>query len=132
MQSFVATAAARCELAIVSGALRAEIDAVLGAIRLARFFDEIVSAEDVRAGKPDPAGYRLAVERLRARRIGDLQPAECLAVEDTPKGIEAARAAGVRVLALPHTVAAGELVAADVVLEGYNRVVWSEIAALFV
>ena len=128
--SFVAAAAARCELAIVSGALRGEIETVLADIGLSRFFDVIVAAQDVRAGKPDPQGYRLAVERLTTR-IAGLQPSECLAVEDTPKGIEAARAAGLRVLALPHTVGADELAAADRVVAEYDRVAWREIDALF-
>jgi beta-phosphoglucomutase len=131
VQSFVAVAAGRAALAVVSGALRAEITAVLERIRLASFFDVVISAEDVRAGKPDPEGYRLALERLRARRMAGLLPSECLAVEDTPKGIEAARGAGLRVLALPHTVGADELAAADSVVAGYDRIVWSQIDALF-
>lgn len=69
----------------------------------------LVTAEDVAAGKPDPAGYLEA-----ARRLG-LPPADCLVVEDAPAGVQAALAAGMRVVALPTTHPAEELAAATLV-----------------
>lgn len=54
----------------------------------------LITAEDVSAGKPDPAGYLLAAARLGAG------PRRCLVVEDSAAGIEAGRAAGARVAAL--------------------------------
>jgi len=131
VRDFVAMAAARAPLAIVSGALRHEIVGVLERAGLERFFPLIVSAEDVAAGKPDPQGYRLAVERLRARTLADLEASQCLAIEDTPKGIAAARAAGMRVIALPHTVQADALICADRVYRSYDQISWSELEALF-
>ena len=62
----LALRAAGARLAIVSGARRAEIDAVLDASSLRDCFDAIVAAEDVTRGKPDPEGYRLARARLDA------------------------------------------------------------------
>ena len=61
VRDFVATAAARAPLAIVSGALRPEIAGVLERAGLDRFFASIVSVEDVPAGKPDPRRARLYV-----------------------------------------------------------------------
>ncbi|HXU01701.1 MAG TPA: HAD family phosphatase, partial [Polyangia bacterium] len=58
--------AAGARLAIVSGARRAEIDAVLDGTALRDCFDTVVAAEDVARGKPDPEGYRLARARLEA------------------------------------------------------------------
>ena len=69
----------------------------------------LVTAEDVAAGKPDPEGYLEA-----ARRLGRL-PADCLVIEDAPAGVEAALAAGMRVVALPTTHPAEELAAATLV-----------------
>lgn len=69
----------------------------------------LVTAEDVAAGKPDPAGYLEA-----ARRLG-LPPADCLVVEDAPAGVQAALAAGMRVVGLPTTHPAEELAAATLV-----------------
>jgi mannitol-1-/sugar-/sorbitol-6-phosphatase len=57
----------------------------------------IVAAEDVAHGKPDPQGYLAA-----ARRLG-VPPASCLVVEDAPAGVAAARAAGMRVVAVATT-----------------------------
>lgn len=69
----------------------------------------MVSADDVARGKPDPDGYLAA-----ARRLG-VRPAECLVVEDAPAGIDAARRAGMRVVALTTTHAVAALSAADVI-----------------
>jgi len=69
----------------------------------------LVTADDVAAGKPDPEGYLEA-----ARRLG-LTPAECLVLEDAPAGVQAALAAGMRVVGLPTTHPAEELAAATLV-----------------
>ncbi|ABA75266.1 HAD family hydrolase [Pseudomonas fluorescens] len=57
----------------------------------------MITAEDVTAGKPDPAGYRLA-----ARRLG-LEPADCLIFEDATVGIQAAEAAGAPLMIITTT-----------------------------
>lgn len=78
------------QLAIVSGALRREIEMVLDLTGLRPHFAEIVAAEDVSACKPDPQGYRRAVAAL------GLAPGRCVVVEDSLPGLAAARAAGLR------------------------------------
>jgi mannitol-1-/sugar-/sorbitol-6-phosphatase len=70
----------------------------------------LVSADDVRRGKPDPEGYLRAAELLGA------DPARCLAIEDAPAGIAAARAAGARVVAVATTHDPHELGEADLVI----------------
>jgi sugar-phosphatase len=75
----------------------------------------VVTASDVRIGKPDPAPYLMA-----ARRLG-VDPAQCLVIEDAPAGLIAARAAGCATLAVTTTHDAGAL-AADVVVTGLNDV----------
>jgi len=76
----------------------------------------LVTADDVPRGKPDPAPYLLAAERL------GLPPERCLAVEDAPAGIASARAAGCQVLAVTGTAAAEELAAAVLTVDGLDRV----------
>jgi HAD superfamily hydrolase (TIGR01509 family) len=86
------------QLAIVSGALRSEIDLVLELAGLRPHFAEIIAAEDVAACKPDPQGFN------RAREMLELAPRRCVVVEDSIPGLTAARAAGLRcaVLATSH------------------------------
>jgi beta-phosphoglucomutase-like phosphatase (HAD superfamily) len=63
--------------------------------------------------------------------VARLHPRQCLVVEDAPRGIDAARAAGMRVVALPHTCPAAALAAADRVYGSYDDVVWSDLASLY-
>jgi sugar-phosphatase len=70
----------------------------------------LVTAEDVEKGKPDPAPY------LKGAALLGFAPKECLVVEDAPAGIEAAHAAGMRVVALPSTYPADELSHADAIV----------------
>jgi beta-phosphoglucomutase len=131
VEEFLAAAATRAALAIVSGALRNEIAAVLARSGLERYFPVIVAAGDVRAGKPDPEGYRLAVARLREASLPELDARQCLAFEDAPKGIAAARAAGIRVVALPHSLPAEALGDADRLYPSFSAVDWHALEGLF-
>lgn len=70
----------------------------------------LVTADDVERGKPAPDSYLLAAERL------GVDPADCVAVEDAPAGVESARAAGARVIAVASTNGPDVLSRADVVL----------------
>jgi mannitol-1-/sugar-/sorbitol-6-/2-deoxyglucose-6-phosphatase len=70
---------------------------VLQRLDISRYFEAVVSADDVERGKPDPDIYLLA-----ARRLG-VEPGECLAFEDSVTGARAARAAGMRVVAIPSS-----------------------------
>jgi HAD superfamily hydrolase (TIGR01509 family) len=96
----------RRRLAVVSGTWRANVDTVLQAAGLASAFELIIAKEDVAAVKPAPDCYRLALERL------GLEPSQAIALEDSPTGLMAARAAGVRVLAVGHRRPPGEWVGA--------------------
>ena len=127
---FVRGAASRVPLAIASGALRHEIELILGQAGLAECFAAIVSAEDVRDGKPSPEAFLLALERLRGR-TPDLAPAGCLVIEDSQPGLEAARRAGMRCVALTTSHPAAALVGADLVAGSLEEVGWDALVALF-
>jgi beta-phosphoglucomutase len=100
---FIARVRRQVPLAIASGATRRDIGLILGPLGLAECFDPIITADQVKRSKPDPQTYALAVAGL-ARRRPDLalDPAQCLAIEDTPAGLESARAAGLWTLAITH------------------------------
>jgi HAD superfamily hydrolase (TIGR01509 family) len=97
------------QLAIVSGALRREIELVLKLSGLAPHFAEIVAAEDVTACKPDPQGFN------RAREALAVPAARCVVIEDSLPGLAAARAAGLRCAMLSTSHAGDSLAAGDMV-----------------
>jgi HAD superfamily hydrolase (TIGR01509 family) len=88
--------AARWPLALASSSNRELIDLVLELTGLAKFFRVTVSSEEVPRGKPEPDVYLEA-----ARRLG-IAAERCAAVEDSENGIRSAKAAGMRVLAIPN------------------------------
>ena len=116
--AFVRGAAAEVPIAIASGALRHEIDEIITAAGLADLFPVIVAAGDTPQGKPSPAPYLLAVERLRRHSGRDLDPQRCVAIEDSRWGIESARGAGLRCVGVTNSYAAAELPGAELVVGG--------------
>jgi beta-phosphoglucomutase len=102
--------------AIGSGALRDEIRLILKVSQLDGCFDEIVSADDVARGKPDPEIFLEACERLATRAKPGLTPADCLVIEDSIGGIEAGRRAGMKTVAVTNSYAAHEFEHADLVV----------------
>ncbi|MDX6614029.1 MAG: beta-phosphoglucomutase [Blastocatellia bacterium] len=111
--TFLKMAARSFDLGLVSMAERVEVDYVLERAGVQKLFDVVVSAGDVSACKPDPACYRLALERLngrrRERRELPLLAHECLVIEDSPPGIRAGRAAGMRTIGVTNTVSENQL-----------------------
>lgn len=85
-------------MAIVSNSERWRLDALLAAAGIADRFEVEVTADDVSHPKPDPDIY------LEAARLLGAAPERCLAVEDSPTGVSAARAAGMRVVAVDRGV----------------------------
>jgi beta-phosphoglucomutase len=97
--------------AVASAAPRANIDAVLEALSATHLFQSIVSAEDVRRGKPDPEVYLTAASRVA------VPPDRCIVVEDAVAGIEGARRAGMKSIGVNHD---GKLLPADVVVQSLD------------
>lgn len=96
--------AAQLPMAVVTGAVHAEVELVLERLELTPHFSVIVAGDDIKTSKPDPEGYLLAVDRLN-QRFPDLklQPQECLVIEDTFSGITAAKQAGMQVVGVANT-----------------------------
>lgn len=109
--------AAGIRLAVASSSPRPAVEAVLGALGLASAFDVVVSGEEVTAGKPAPDIFRLAAERL------DVAPSQCLVIEDSPHGLEAARRAEMRTIALRTRYTSGQALRADVVIDSLEEIV---------
>lgn len=123
--SLIKAAARQYPLAICSGSFKAEIQRLLSQIAdedLTPYFKEIIGIEDVPVGKPDPTGYRLAAERLGAL------PEFCLAIEDSPAGIIAAKAAGMKVLAVISTHPEEKLTLADYCVKSLENLTPADLA----
>lgn len=111
----IRAAAARGPVGLCSGARRHEIEPILRRLDVLACFRTIVTADDVAVAKPDPAGYRLTAARLGC--TADRSPgAAPVAIEDTLKGVKAARAAGYRVVAVRHSLPEAVFDEADLVV----------------
>ena len=108
-------------MAICSGALLPEIEMILEGGRLRSFFEVIVSAEQVKKGKPDPEGFLLTLKKLNEKTSRTIMPNECIVVEDSHWGLEAARAAGMHSIAVTNSYDADKLTAADKIVMKLNE-----------
>ena len=104
-------------VAICSGALREEIEIAGRTVGALELVDVLVAARDVSRGKPDPEGYVLAVKLLGENRGRPVDPASTWVVEDTVAGVQAARGAGCRVLAVTNSYARDALAEADIIVD---------------
>jgi len=104
-------------LGVVSGALRHEVEPALEQAGIRAAIEVLVTAEDVDRSKPEPDGYRRALEELNRLPDGAdrlVHPHEVVAIEDSPAGVRAAAAAGLRTVALTEDGERG--VEADAIL----------------
>jgi HAD superfamily hydrolase (TIGR01509 family) len=102
---FVRKAEGRYRLAIASGAFRGEIKAILDEGGMRAAFPVIVSAQDVKNGKPHPEAFLTALAKLNAlyRKEKAIPPEACVVIEDSLHGLEGVRLAGMRSLAVTNT-----------------------------
>lgn len=119
--AFVQAAAARVPVAIASGALRHEIVEILQRARLDHLFPVIVASGDTPESKPSPEPYRLAFERLRTASAAGLDPARCVAIEDSRWGLESARGAGLRCVGVTTSYRAADLPGAELIVGGLGE-----------
>jgi len=103
------------KLAVASSSQRQWVQGHLERLELLEYFPVVASADDVEKVKPDPVLYRVAVERL------GVTPAAAMAIEDSVNGVRAAKAAGLRCVAVPNSVTKNlDFSMADEVLETLN------------
>ena len=109
-------------VAICSGALRAEIKLAAETVGALPHVIIIVAAEDVPRGKPDPACYNLTLERMTEAIGRPIAAGRSLAIEDSPVGIAAANAAGMKTLAVTNSYPPADLAAGNSVVESLEGI----------
>jgi beta-phosphoglucomutase len=124
VQTLVATLARRFPVALASGALRHEIEAILSTAGLLNHFAVIISAEDVNHGKPEPEIFLKALARINAQLESGLPivAGDCLVIEDSKEGIRGALRAGMKCLAVANSHPPELLKEANAVVQSLEEV----------
>ena len=120
----IARLSARFGLGIASGALKVEITSILTAAGLLSYFPVIVAADDVTECKPAPEPYLKAAAGL------GVSPSACVAIEDSPAGLAAAHAAGMRTIGVTTTSPRALLTDADLIVDGLHQISAETVAQL--
>jgi HAD superfamily hydrolase (TIGR01509 family) len=130
---FVMALSQRYPLAIASGARRHELEVLLEGAGIRRYFETVVSSDDVQNGKPDPESYVTALSRLNdsGKRSLPIKADECVVIEDSKEGIMSAHAAGMKCVAVATSFPAFELSVADLVVPAIAALKISQIEDLF-
>jgi beta-phosphoglucomutase-like phosphatase (HAD superfamily) len=108
-------------MAICSGALLTEVELILEEARLRHLFEVIVAAEQVKKGKPDPEGFLLSLQRLNESRENPITANQCIVIEDSHWGLEAAKAAGMHTIAVTNSYDAEQLSMAEKIVDRLNE-----------
>ena len=103
-------------IAIYSGALLPEIELILQQGRLRSFFEVIVSAEHVKRAKPHPEGFLLALQKLNEKKQPPITAGQCIVIEDSHWGLKAAKAAGMRTIAVTNSYDADQLTLGETIV----------------
>jgi len=110
----------RVRLAIASGAFRGEVKFALDKGGMRDAFPVMVTAQDVRNGKPHPEAFQSALAQINQKEPApspSIRPDECLVIEDSLHGIEGAKAAGMKCLAVTNSYPKEKLTRADLVVD---------------
>ncbi len=108
-------------MAICSGSLLTEVEMVLEEARLRHLFEVIVAADHVKKGKPHPEGFLLTLQRLNENREEAIPGNQCIVIEDSHWGLEAAKAAGMHTIAVTNSYDAEQLSMAEKVVTRLNE-----------
>lgn len=112
-------------LALATSSRKMKMELVLEEVGLLKYFNVLVSGEDVDKGKPSPDIFLLTAQRL------GVPPSQCLVLEDAVNGVKSAKAAGMKCIAITHTHHADDLQLADLVVADFSELSVPVISSLF-
>ena len=113
------------KLAVGSSGPLENVELILSSLRITAYFDAVISAADVKNGKPAPDVFLIA-----AKKVG-ISPENCVVIEDAPVGIEAAKKAGMTCIALRTTHCNVDLLEADLIVPDLSLITVNDILLLF-
>ena len=117
-------------MAICSGSLLVEIELMLDEAKLRHYFKTIVSAEQVKKGKPDPEGFLLSLQKLNEVCNPSIAAEECIVIEDSQWGLKAGKSAGMHVIAVTTSYDADQLPLAEKVVNRLNELTLDDLQQL--
>jgi len=117
-------------MAICSGSLLVEIELMLDEAKLRHFFTIIVSAEQVKKGKPHPEGFLLSLQKLNEVCQPPITAAECVVIEDSQWGLKAGKDAGMHTVAITNSYDADQLSMAEKVVSRLNELTIADLQQL--
>ena len=119
-------------MAICSGSLMVEIEFMLDEAKLRHFFTLIVSAEQVKKGKPSPEGFLLTLKKLNKQCRPPIAAGECIVIEDSHWGLQAGKAAGMHTIAVTNSYDAEQLTTAEKIVPRLNELTIDDLQQLCV
>jgi HAD superfamily hydrolase (TIGR01509 family) len=119
-------------MAICSGSLLVEIELMLEESGLRHFFAVIVSAEQVKKGKPSPEGFLLTLKKLNKKCRSPIAAGECIVIEDSHWGLQAGKAAGMHTVAVTNSYDAEQLTIAEKIVSRLNELTIDDLQHLCV
>jgi HAD superfamily hydrolase (TIGR01509 family) len=117
-------------MAICSGALLPEINLILEGAQLSCLFEVIVSAEQIKKGKPAPDGLLLTLQKLNEKNENLITADQCIVIEDSHWGLEAAKAAGMHPVAVTNSYEAEQLTPTEKVVNHLSELSMNDLQQL--
>ncbi len=111
-------------LALTTSSTNNEVETVMTQLEVGGLFRTIVTAEDVKNGKPDPEPYMLTAEKL------GVDCANCLVIEDSENGVRSTKSAGMKCIAITNSEHPDKLHLADQIISQYSEITESFIQSL--
>jgi beta-phosphoglucomutase-like phosphatase (HAD superfamily) len=117
-------------MAICSGSLLVEIEVMLEESGLRHYFTEIVSAEQVKKGKPHPEGFLLSLKKLNQTFHPPIAANECIVIEDSQWGLQAGKDAGMHTIAVTNSYDSEQLSLAEKIVSHLSELTINDLQQL--
>lgn len=112
------------KLAVGSSGPRENVELLLTSLKIKKFFNAVITAAEIKRGKPEPDVFLEAAKRVK------IKPNKCVVIEDAPVGIESAKRAGMKCIALTTTHPEKELYNADLIVKNLSEISSKDIKSL--